>query len=392
MKKQSISRFGSRFILRHLKVLSFAVLALVVVSASLTPGFRKVVAQATCGSISDCQAQINRNNDIVAQLQNEATSYQDAVNRLNAQIVELQRSIDANTAQQAELQRQIEAAQAEINHQRTILAADVKAGYVDGTPSTLEVLASSNDLSDFVDKQEYRTRVQNNIQETLKKIAVLQKQLQDQKAQIEALLKQQGEQRSQLAVAYNEQASLLAYNQSQQDAYNAQTAQNESKLAALIAAQRRANSGPLNGNYYLIRFPGAVGGFNGSAYPFRNAGFSMSTLPGCGHPDPATGQRDANDGWGYCTRQCVSYAAWAVGASGRAIPTGLGNANNWPSGVPGSWLHTSGAKVGDVLVSMSGRWGHVMYVEEVNGNKVRVSEYNQQLDGTYQNYRWVTLN
>jgi peptidoglycan hydrolase CwlO-like protein len=390
--KNTMKHFALKSLSVKAKATGLFVVALLLVATSVIPNFLQQAQAATCGTIAECQAQIETNNNIVAQLRAEATSFQDAVNRLNAQIVQLQGAIDASTAQQADLQKQIEAAQAEIARQKAMLASDVKAMYIDGTPSTLEVLATSRDLSEFVDKQEYRTRVQSKLQETLQKIAELQRQLQDQKLQVEALLKQQNEQKVQLAAAYSEQANLLAFNQSQQASYNAQTAQNESKLAELIAAQRRANSGPLNGNYYLIRFPGNVGGFNGAAYPFNNAGFSMSTAPGCGHPDPNTGQRDAYDGWGYCTRQCVSYAAWAVGASGRSIPTNLGNANNWPSGVPASWLHTSGAKVGDVLVSMSGRWGHVMYVEQVDGNKVRVSEYNQQLDGRYQNFRWVTLN
>lgn len=383
MKKQNISRSGSRFILRHLKVLGFAVLALVVVSASLTPGFRKVVADATCNSIADCQAQIDTNNNAVAQLQNEAASYQDAINRLGSQITLLQGAIDANTAQQAKLQQQITEAQAEIDHQRTVLAADIKAGYVDGTPSTIEMLASSNDLSDFVDKQEYRTRVQNNIQETLKKIAALQKQLQDQKTQVEVLLKEQAAQKSQLDGAYAEQANLLAYNESQQSAYNAQTAANQSKLQALIAAQRAANLN-LSGGYYFLRFPGGVGNFNPGNYPYANAGFGMSTAPGCV-------DNDGPDQWGYCTRQCVSFTAWAVAASGRDAPYYYGNAKDWVAaayrrGIP---VYTSNPQPGDVAISTAGTWGHAMYVTAVNGNQIYVWQYNAALNGRFSE-QWRT--
>ncbi len=376
MKRQKIQKL-SRIFSRQAKLLGVGVFALVMLSASLTPGFRKVVADATCNSIADCQAQISANNNAVAQLQSEAASYQDAINRLNSQISLLQGAIDANTAQQQSLQQQITQAQAQIDHQRTVLAADIKAGYVDGTPSTIEMLASSNDLSDFVDKQEYRTRVQNNIQETLKKIALLQKQLQDQKAQIEALLTEQSAQKSQLDSAYAEQANLLAYNESQQSAYNAQTSANQGKLQALIAAQRNANLN-LSGGYYFLRFPGGASGFNPGAYPYANAGFGMSTAPGCV-------DNDGPDQWGYCTRQCVSFAAWAVAASGRSAPMYYGNAKDWVAaayrrGIP---VYTSNPQPGDVAISTAGTWGHAMYVTAVNGNQIYVWQYNAALNGRF---------
>jgi peptidoglycan hydrolase CwlO-like protein len=369
-----------------------ATLAIALVVGGSFPVLRDQVFANNCSTIAECQQVIEQNNNAVANLRNEAVSFQDAVNRLNSQISILQGQIDASTAEQRSLQKQIEEAQAKLDTQREYLGQSVKGMYVKGELTTVEMLATSKNISDFVDGETYRAAVQAKIQRTLQSIAKLQNELKIKKGQIETLLASQQHQQGELNAMRAEQAALLAYNQEQQSAYNAQTAANQSKLDDLIAAQRRANNGPLNGSYYLIRFPGSVGSFNGANYPFSSSGFSMSTLPGCGHPDPSTGQRDAYDGWGYCTRQCVSYAAWAVGASGRGIPTNLGNANNWPSGVPSSYLHTSGAQRGDVLVSMSGRWGHVMYVEEVNGNQVRVSEYNQNLDGKYQSYRWVALN
>lgn len=377
----------SRSLRQHSKIVVFALVAIVLLGSSVTPTGRTALANATCTSIADCQNQITNNNNAVAQLRSEASSYADAISRLNSQIGLLQGAIDANTAQQTSLKQQIDAAQAEINHQRTILAADVKAGYVDGTPSTLELLATSKDLSDFVDKQEYRTRVQNNLQESLKKIAALQKQLQSQKAQVEALLAEQSAQKAQLDSAYAEQASLLNYNQSQQAAYNAQTSANQSKLQALIAAQRAANNDVSPNSLYLLRFPGNVSRINENAYPYANAGFGMSTAPGCV-------DNDGPDQWGYCTRQCVSFTAWAVAASGRSAPYYYGNAKDWVAaayrrGIP---VYTSNPQVGDVVISTSGTWGHAMYVMEVSGNSARIAEYNQQLNGRLRNDRWINFN
>lgn len=358
----------------RLKVAIFAIVAVALVVGASVPSIRSTFA-ATCNSISECQAQINANNNAVASLQSQATSYQDAINHLNSQISLLQGSINTNVAQQTSLQQQITEGQRQIDHQRAVLGSDVKAMYVDGTPSTIEMLATSKDLSEFVDKQEYRTAVQNKLHDTLQEIAALQKKLQAQKVEIDGLLAQLRSQQAQLNAAYAEQANLLAYNQSQQASYNQQTAANRQRLDQLIAAQRRANG--TDGGYYFLRFPGAFHSFNGGNYPYANAGFGMSTAPGCV-------DGDGPDAWGYCTRQCVSYAAWAVEASGRSAPMYYGNARDW---VAAAYAH--GIPVyrtpqpGDIAISTAGTWGHAMYVEAVSGGQIYVSQYNQQLTGQY---------
>ena len=110
----------------------------------------------------------------------------------------------------------------------------------------------------------------------------------------------------------------------------------------------------------------------------------MSTAPGCV-------DNDGPDKWGYCMRQCVSYAAWAVERSGRTAPRYYGNAKDWVSaarndGIP---VYTSNPQPGDVAISTAGTWGHAMYVEQVSGNQIYVSQYNQQLNGQYST-QWRT--
>jgi peptidoglycan hydrolase CwlO-like protein len=367
----------------------FAVFVMVgvLLGASLTAGIKRVTAaNATCGSIAECNSQIAAGENAVANLKAEAVSYQDAVARLNGQISLLQGQIDFNTAEQNRLTAEIATKQAEIDRQREVLAADLKAMYVDDQMSTIEMLATSKNLSDYVDKEAYRTAVQSKIQSTLKEIAVLQRQLQSQKVQVDKLLEEQRAQQNQLAAARAEQSRLLAYNEGQQASYNAQTSANRAKLADLIAAQRRANDGYSTAGLYFLRFPGSVGSFSPYAYPYANAGFGMSTAPGCV-------DNDGPDRWGYCTRQCVSFAAWAVEASGRSAPMYYGNAKDWVGRArndPRVGVYTSSPQPGDVLISTAGTWGHAMYVVGVSGNQVHVWEYNQQVDGRLRTDRWVT--
>ena len=374
--KNKVMKISSLRSLSHkAKIATLGFTSLVLVGASLISGSKTVLADATCVSISECTSQINTNNNAVAQLQTEAASFQDAINHLNAQIGQLQSAINDSTTQQNKLQDQIIAAQQEITRQKAILSSDIKTMYVDGTPTTIEVLATSKNLSEFVDKQEYRTVVQNKLQETLKTIAALQVQLQSQKLEVDALLVRQNGQKAELATAYAQQANLLSYNEGQQSNYNAQTAANQGKLSALIEAQRRANNSTTSGGYYFIRFPGSVGGFNPANYPYANAGFGMSTAPGCV-------DNDGPDRWGYCTRQCVSYAAWAVEASGRSAPLNYGDAKSWVGEASARGLLVSMPQHGDIAISTAGTWGHAMYVESVSGNQIYVSQYNQQLNGT----------
>jgi surface antigen/peptidoglycan hydrolase CwlO-like protein len=344
------------------------------------PGVQKADAAASCSTIADCTNQINASNTAVRDLQSQAVSYQDAVSRLQSQINIVEGQISESRHQQALLEQQIADAQTQLDQQKKVLSEILRTMYIDGQMTTIEALATSNSLSEYVDKEAYRQQVQNSVENTMRKIADLQSQLQSKKAQVISLLSQQQSQANVLNADKQQQSNLLSYNKSQQAVYNAQTRQNQAKLSALIAAQRSVNNSSAGG-YFFIRFPGAVHSFNDAAYPYANWGFSMSTAPGCN-------DGDGPDQWGYCTRQCVSYAAWAVEASGRTAPKYWSNAKDWVSharsaGVP---IYNT-PEPGDVAISTKGTWGHAMYVEQVSGNMIYVAQYNQQLTGQF-SHQW----
>lgn len=366
---------------RRLSAGSMVVLVLFLVGVTVVP---RVTANAN-DEIQRLQQENNSNKNIVTQLQQQATSYKDAIAQLQAEINNVQAQIDLNTAKQNELQANIVANEAELLRQRGVLGENIRVAYVESRISTIEMLATSKNLSDFVDKEEYRTVIKKKIQSTLVRITELQNQLKEQKTQVERLLAEQQVKRSQLAAARAEQANMLAYNQAQQNDYNKKTKDNNARIQALIAAQRRANNST-DGGYYFLRFSGSVNNFDPGAYPYKNAGFSMQLGP-CSHTDSYP---DAPDRWGYCTRQCVSYAAWAVEASGRRAPMYYGNAKEW---VSAAYRNSDNVEVsrtpqpGDIAISTSGTWGHAMYVEKVEADRIYVSQYNAGLDGEF-SYQW----
>lgn len=346
----------------HLAVIILAVLALV-------GGAGIVHADKYDVQINALRAQNANIAGMLNGLMEQAGSYQAVINQLQGQIDSVQAQISASEAQQAQLQAQITADQQQLDHERSVLANAVKTMYVDGTPTTIEQLASSKNLSDFVDKEEYRTAVQNQIQDTVKKIAALQAQLQAQKLQVDQLLASQRQQQAQLASDQQQQDSLLTMNEDQQNQYNQQISANSSQISSLRAQQLAANSRFYGGSYAAGSGPACGGGYPGIW---------------CNAPKDSV-----IDSWGMYNRECVSYTAFKVAASGRYMPYwgGRGNANQWPGDAQAAGIpmdYGGGARPGDVAISTAGTWGHAMYVESVNGNgTINISQYNVTLDGTY---------
>lgn len=320
---------------------------------------------ATQGSLSNLEAQ--------------ASSYQDAIGKLQAQINDVQQKINTNLNEQAALQQQIVDNRHKLDQEKAVLGSDIKAMYVDGQPTTLEMLASSGSLGDFVDKQQYRTNVQTKIQDTLKKINALQAQLQKQKLAVDQLLQDQQIQQTQLNGARTQQAQLLSYNQSQQSQFNQQIAVNQGKIGDL-----RKQQAILNAQY--------------------NIGTFTTSPDHGGYPDAWNNapQDSMLDPWGMYNRECVSFTAFKVhqaylaGRGNHDMPYwgGFGNANQWDenaraSGIPVDSTPTAGS----VAISNSGIYGHAMWVAAVSADKTQiyVQQYNQQLTGQYsEGWRYTT--
>ena len=376
--QKNVSHFLSRYFASPLRAGLLLMCGLVLVAGVLLPSLRQIVAAQTFQEQIDAlQAQNAANQSALSELESQAASYADVITKLQQQIDGLQASINANMDLQAELQRQIAAAQAEIERQRGILAEDVKAMYVDGTPSTIETLMSSNDLSEFVDKQEYRSRVQAKLQDTLKKIAELEKQLQEQKAKVEQLIRDMQIQQSQLSADRAKQWELLNMNEEKQAEYDALIKANNSKVAELRAAQAAANRKLSGGTA-----SGVVAGDPG------RGGYPAST------PSPWGGNWGTNypldntiDNWGMYNRECVSYTSWKVYSTYGYMPYwgGVGNANQWPGNAARAGIPTgSTPKVGSVAVWNVGYYGHVMWVERVNEDgSVWISQFNYDFRGNY---------
>jgi len=234
--------------------------------------------------------------------------------------------------------------------------------YVEGSITPLEMVASSKSISDFIDKQEYRNKIRDAIQESLKQIKDLQAKLTAQRQEVERVLADQKALNTSLADQENQKNQLLAETQGQEDAYKQLVDSNNTRISDLRAQQRAANA----------RFISSAGSGPacGGGYPGAYCNAPMDTVV---------------DNWLMYNRECVSYAAWKTYMVHGFNPTGWGNANMWPGAARSAGLAVdSNPHSGDIAVWNVGYFGHVMYVESVNDDgTINVSQYNADWNGTF---------
>lgn len=298
------------------------------------------------------------------QMGTEANSLSDKISKLQVEISTLQAQITGYQNKISDLENQITVKEQELAYQKKVLGENIKAMYLEGDISTLEMLASSKDLSDFVDKQQYRNSVQNKIKTTMDKIVELKHQLKAQKEENENALKDKQAVQAQLDGQQAENNQLLSLNESQQAALNQQIKQNNINVASLRAQQLAANRTYLGGT--IISGDPGHGGY--PAY--------LDQAP----------QDSLIDPWGMYNRECVSYTAWKVYQTYGYMPYwgGHGNANQWPASAQADGIAIGTTpRANSVAISMKGYYGHALWVEAVSGNTIYVSQYNYDFTGRY---------
>lgn len=337
-----------------------ATLMLVSVILALTP-LKGTFADSYDDQINALKGQISDYQNQAGALKAQADTYQNAVDGLNLQKAQIQALIDLNNAKIAQLNQQIVDAQAKMDQEKDLLGNSLVSLYLDNSVSPLELLASSKSISDYIDKQEYRDTVRQQLQDAIATIKKLQAQLDDDKKKTQEALTDQQAQHDDLAAKEQQQAVLLAQTQGQEAAYQNQVTQSNAQIANLRAQQAAANT-KWGG---VVNYEKAGGG-----YPavWANAPLDAYT-----------------DDWGMYTRECTSFAAFKVASSGRYMPYGLGNAIQWPSGARARGISVdSTPKAGDVAIWPVGSFGHAMYVYSVSGDgSIYIGEYNYDWTGRY---------
>lgn len=337
-------------------------------------------------------ASADQYDDKISALQSDMARYQAEADRLNGEAATLSTALAQITNEKNAIQSQVDLSQAQhdkliieiadtekqISDNQTALGKTLADLYVDDNVSPVEMLASSQNIGDYLDKQEYRNSVKDQLGSTIKKVKDLKEQLTSKKDEVAQVLIKQKEARDSLVAKESEQASLLASTQNNEANFqglikNSQAAI-DSARAAQAALRARTNA---TGGYQI------VDGGSLAAYTWNSSNCPMvSWLSTEGYDG------NGGDGHGYGCRQCASYAAWRV-AKETNVYYQWGNGGDFASSAINAGYQNLGNRPqANSIAVLWGNPGHVAYVEEVSadGAKVRVTQYNYDYGSGYGMY------
>lgn len=369
MKQRSTTPVSKGLVTKSI-IVATVVLMVAAAPFSMQP---RVYADKYDDQIQALQQEIDAYQGEARKLKDQADSLQVQLNVLSNQKAQIQGQIDLSQAKFDKLKQQIVETEQQIKDNQTALGDTLADLYVDDKISPLEMLASSRNIGDYVDKQEYRSSIRDQLSKSIDKIKSLKASLEQQKVDVERVLGDQTNARNALGVKEAEQQQLVAATKGQEGAYQELSASSNAKKlevqkqqqAAIEAAMRRASGG---GSVNIL--PGDP---NKGGYPWEEGCYVDGNAVSHGGVDG-----NGADALGYGCRQCVSYTAWKVLQKTGYAPKYWGNANNWPGSARAAGFSTgSTPRVGSVGVISAGSYGHVVWIEAVNGDgTVDVSQYN----------------
>ena len=156
-------------------------------------------------------------------LSGEVAKFNAQIGSLQAQINNTQAQMDAINAQITDTNNKIAAAETDIKTKKESLDEYLRVLYEESNTSTIELIASSDSFSDFIDKTEYNLTMQEKIKDTVSAIKDLKKELENKKGQlveqnkqIESLKDQQVAQRQGLDGQRAAKNNLLASTRGQE--------------------------------------------------------------------------------------------------------------------------------------------------------------------------------
>ncbi len=353
---------------------------LVAIAAPLQLTTTAVHADQYDDQINAIRAQVNQYQQQADQLHQQANSLEAAVGAIQAEVNGLQAQINLSQAQYDQLTNNIAINKQKLADNQQALGQIIADLYVNGSVTPLEMLASSKNIGDYMDKNTYQTSVRDKLNSTIDQVKTLKAQLEKDQQAVEAVLNNQKSQQSTLAAKQAEQQQLLNETQGNEAAYQQKISDAQSQMAAIAAQQRAALRRATGGGMYNY---GSIGSFQ-----FRNLEGYDPNAPcgGGGYTLCGRGPDTFTDQWDLLNAECVSYAAWAAyNRFGKEVTSfaGAGNAYQWPSTAQNLMGATidSYPQVGDVAILPAtpgfSPIGHAMVVEsDLGGGWVHVSQYN----------------
>lgn len=377
MKQRSTTPVSTSFAARA-AIVAASILMMVATPIQIAP---TAFADQFDDQIAAIQREVDQYQAAARDLSNRADTLQRELDRLSNEKAQLQSQINLSQAKYDQLVKNIAKARERIKQNRLVVGELIVNDSVADKVSPFVRLAGSDNLAKSLDEITNAEAAQDDIIAKIKEIEKLRKQLEDDRKALEVVLTDQKHQRDALVAKENEHANLVAQTRGEEAAYQQLSAQRNKDISKLRAAQIAANRQATGGIGSVQVQGNCGGGYPGLAQHSRGQyGCSLSLDGGV-------------DKWGMYNRECVSYAAFKVAQSGRTMPdwgfTGPANAIQWLDRAAASGIsYDRNPRVGDVAILPIGYYGHAMYVEQVSGGQVYLSEMNLNWDGNYTE-RWA---
>lgn len=282
----------------------------------------------------------------------------------------LQNQIDINQAKSDKLELEIDESKAKIEDNKKALGNTIADLYVNSNTSTLEMLASSSNIGDYIDKQTQQNSVRDSLAKTIDEINVLKAKLEKQQQGVKFVLSNQNNARKALEKSKSEQQKLLNETKGKENAYRKLKSKNQAQQDSLAERAAKIQSSRATSGSVISS------GVDGN-YPWNSNNCPMQGWVSYGGADG-----NGTDGKGYGCRQCTSYVAWKAARETGRYPIGWGDAKDFPAYARAAKMKTGyTAKAGSIAVmkpaQSGGPAGHVAWVESVNGDGTMiVSQYN----------------
>ncbi len=353
------------------------VIAVAIVFAATAAGsqfIRPVSADQYDDKIAALQADMSRYQAEASRLNAEANTLANALAQITNEKNAILAQIDVSQAQYDKLVLQIADTEKQISENQDALGTTIADLYLDDDISPVEMLASSQNIGDFLDKQEYRNSVKDQLSRTIKKVKDLKVQLTSQKEEVTKVLATQTAARDALQAKEAEQSSLLAQTQNDESKYQGLIKDSAAQIAEAKATQAAINARYTSGGAVVVD----VGG---SDYPWNS-----SNCPMLGYLSTGGANGNGSDGWGYGCRQCASYVAWKIFKETK-IWYQWGNAKDFTGNAKAAGYRDLGMspEAGSIAVMNPAKagqsYGHVAWVEAAYGDRVLISQYNANING-----------
>ncbi len=236
-------------------VLLATIVAVGVILTQFVPLFSPVEA-ATIDELQkksqQLQSNIQSNNDKIADLSQQSESLQVKVDELNVEIARANTEIELTQVKLEELRQRLKLAEEELERQKLLLKATLQAIYERSGASTFELLMATDNLTSFLNEQEYLGQLQSAVKQSTDEVIRLKQQIESEKTEQEDLLVKQKQQKAVVDAKRQEQQSILDATQGEESKYRELVSQQldaleeaEQELAALLAAGSFVSFGPV---------------------------------------------------------------------------------------------------------------------------------------------------